>query len=182
MAEDYSGQALLTFLDYERDKGLVKEATIASRKASVNAVFGILSPEELSDVRELDLEKVMSRFANKRGTDFTPDSLKVYKSRVSSAIRDLIEYRRDPATFKTSTSPRPSRAPKNEKQSSDGQTSKNDQPDKKYAVWDNEIAFPIPIRADAIVKLIGVPSDLTKREATKIANIVMALAQTDEDI
>ena len=35
---------------------------------------------------------------------------------------------------------------------------------------------PIPIRADLIVRVHGLPADLTVAEAQKIANVVQALA------
>lgn len=36
--------------------------------------------------------------------------------------------------------------------------------------------YPIPIREDATVRIHGLPADLTKAEAEKIARVVMALA------
>lgn len=178
MAEDFSKQALMNFLDYEKDKGLVKENTIASRKAAVNAVLGILDDDEIADVRNMDLDSVMSRFANKREGDFSPDSLRVYKSRVLNAVEDFVRYRENPAGFKPGVATRQRAAPKAESSVTSSAKRQNvvDEP-----VQQGAVSFPIPIRPDAVVRLVGIPSDLTKREATKIANIVMALAVSEEE-
>lgn len=177
MDQDYSMPALMNFLDYEREKGLVNPATIASRKASVNAVLGILGPEEVQDVRGLSIDSIMARFANKRGSDFTPDSLKVYKSRVTSALNDFIDYRKDPASFKAGTSQRAPRAVKAEKINATVKTKS----ERAVDSLGSDMSFPVPIRPDVIVKLVGIPSDLTKREATKIANVVLALAAVHDE-
>jgi len=179
MAEDFSKQALLNFLEYEKAKGLVKEATIASRKAAVNAVLGILDDDETSDVRAIDLDAAMSRFANKREGDFSPDSLRVYKSRVLNAIEDFARYRENPAGFKPGVVMRQRSAPK--PASSPVQPQQRAQISVDESVQPGAVSFPIPIRPGTVVKLVGIPSDLTRREANKIANIVMALAMSEED-
>ena len=38
------------------------------------------------------------------------------------------------------------------------------------------LSLPIPIRSDLAVQIEGIPFDLTKAEATKIANVVLAMA------
>jgi hypothetical protein len=43
-----------------------------------------------------------------------------------------------------------------------------------------EIVVPIPIRPNTIVKIVGLPSDLTKQEAAKLANIIQAFAIVDD--
>jgi hypothetical protein len=37
--------------------------------------------------------------------------------------------------------------------------------------------FPVPLRDDVTVRIQGIPPDLTKAEAEKIARVVAALAQ-----
>jgi hypothetical protein len=38
--------------------------------------------------------------------------------------------------------------------------------------------FPIPIRPDVVVRIHGLPFDLSTAEAEKIANVVKAMAMT----
>ena len=81
---DYSDQSLLKFLDYAAEKGLMNKETARSKKASVSVILDILDNDEKSDIRELDIEEVIHRFANLEGEKFTPKSLVVYKSRLNS--------------------------------------------------------------------------------------------------
>jgi hypothetical protein len=180
MATGYSMGELLSFLDYEREKGLVKDATISARKAAVNAIFGILDEEEALDLREIDLESVVSRFANLNSTKFTPDSLRTYKSRASSALSDFLAYRENPIVFKPGITARTSRRSRPENQND----SKRDREPVFASNANNQVSgitFPIPIRPDLTVKIVGLPSDLTKREASKIAKVVMAMAPEDDE-
>ena len=181
MADDFSVQGLLAFLDYEREKGLVKDATISARKAAVNAVLGILDADEAVDLRQTDIDRVMTRFSNKSGTNFTPDSLKTYKSRVSSAISDFLSYRESPINFKPGLNARTSRRSKPD--DTDGKQVKNTESFSRGSAdgfSSTSTAFPIPIRPDLIVRIVGLPSDLTKQEASKIAKVVMAMANEEE--
>jgi hypothetical protein len=180
MANGFSVQELNDFLDYLRVKGLMTASAIAGRKAAVNNILGILSAEEMKDVRNLDLDQVAARFANLKGSGFKPDSLRVYKSRVSTAIADFLAYRKDPMTFRPNKSgPRNSSAPKREKSEKPATTGATNLYHAGEAIAE-DVVFPIPLRPNLVIKLVGVPGDLTKREANKIANVVMALAQDTE--
>src|SRR6202035_2619484 len=95
-----SRAALLEFLDYLSNKGLMNRTTAASRKAAANKVLGILGEDEAADVSALDLDKVMSRFHNLEGANYTPESLNTYKSRLKSAIDDFLRYQKDPLNFR----------------------------------------------------------------------------------
>ena len=182
MADDFSVQGLLDFLDYEREKGLVKDATISARKAAVNAVFGILGADEASDLRQTDVNSVMTRFSNISGSKFTPDSLKTYKSRVSSALSDFLAYRESPMSFKpglTARTSKRSKAADIEDKQNKGKDQFSSGGGANHAGLNN--ACPVPIRPDLTVRIVGLPSDLTTREASKIAKVVMAMAQDDDE-
>lgn len=169
---DFSKPKLMEFLDFLGNKGLMNKATVASRKAATNTFLSILADEEADDLRKIDLDEVALRFSNLKGGQFKPDSIKVYKSRVSSAIEDLKKYKANPLNFKPSISaPKAPSAPKSEK---DTKPSTNKAGTKSGN--ESEVVFPVPIRPDVVVKIAGLPSDLTKKEAAKIANVVLALA------
>lgn len=182
MTDNYSIQELNKFLDYLRTKGLMKADTVAARKAAVNGVLGILTPEETKDVRSLDLDDVILRFANLKGSGFKPESIRVYKSRVSSSIADFLEYRKNPVTFKPNVSgQRSSSSPKRGNKDEKGSIAKNRNHTSEHSeVAADEVIFPIPLRPDLVIRLVGIPEDLSKREASKIAAVVMALAQDTE--
>lgn len=99
MAQDYSFDALIDFLGYLGKKGLMNRNTVVSRKASCNKVLSVLDPEELADLRNLDLDVVAQRSANLQGGEYAPKSLRVYKSRVNSSLDDFFATRKTPLIF-----------------------------------------------------------------------------------
>lgn len=176
---------LIAFLDYLADKGLMNATTASSRKGAVKTLFSVLDPTETADVTTLKIDEVAMRFANKRGADFKPDSVKVYKSRVISAIEDFKKYRADPLNFKVGLTPKTTTAGKGEKATpakeapQDTAAPQAHQPIEPF-VSPSEIVFPIPIRPNTIVRIVGLPSDLTPQEASRIANVIQALASVQE--
>jgi hypothetical protein len=180
MAQGFSKADLVKFLDYLADKGLMKGTAIASRKAAVNAFLGILKPEEAEDLSNLNLDEVALRFANLKGSKFKPESMRVYKSRVSSSLEDFKNYKKNPIAFKPSaTAAKSPTALKNEKTAARAKPQKPLGTQEPFYESSQEVSFPIPIRPNIVVHLVGVPNDLTKREAAKIANVVVALAEDD---
>ena len=179
-----SQEDLVAFLDYLSEKGLMNAQTAGGRKGAIKTLMSVLDPSETADVTTLNLDEVAMRFLNKRGSEFKPDSVKVYKSRVANAIEDFKKYRADPLNFKVAIVPKPSTA-KAEKSSSQPkeaatQASPAQQQPISAFVSPSEIVFPIPIRPNSIVKIVGLPSDLTKQEAARIANVIHALANIED--
>ena len=178
MANERSRQKLLEFLDYLGDKGLMARATIANRKAAAGKVLGILSDEEADDVTKLDLEDVIARFHNLEGKSYTPTSLTAYLSRVRSSIGDFESYLENPLGFRPSVQTRDKRKPESKKEgamsSPSDQSSKTDRQPIKAPL--SSTILPIPIRSDITVFVQGIPYDLTEAEATKIANVIRAMA------
>jgi hypothetical protein len=170
----------LAFLDYCKDKGLLKAPTAEARKAAVNQVLGILSEEEAADVSGLDLDDVIARFQNMHGKRYTPDSLKTYKARVRNAILDFLSYLKNPMDFRpqvTSIVRRTKSLKVNPVE-----------PNVKLEVRKSDFArplsvqpissstLPIPLRSDLTVLVHGLPFDLTEGEARKIGNVIAAMA------
>lgn len=177
MVEKISKTQLTDFLDFLGKKGLMNAATVAARKAATNTMLGILSEEEASDVSDIDLEDLSRKFLNLKGTNFKPESVRVYKSRLSGTLGDYKSYKKDPLKFRPSLT---AKAAPSTKQDKPELANTREQRSGTVQLDSNDVAFPIPIRPDKVVRLVGVPSDLTKREATKIANVIMALAQNSE--
>lgn len=175
---DRSRAALLEFLDYLSNNGLMNKTTAASRKAAANKVLGILDDAEAADISKLDLDAVMNRFHHLAGSNYTPGSLNTYKSRLGSAIDDFLRYQKDPLNFKPNvqTTTRRSERPKT---ASVREPEARAEPTAKAAVEPPPAAvniLPIPIRPDLTIKIQGLPFDLTISEANKIANVIKAMA------
>ena len=183
MANPKSRSELLKFLDYVGEKGLLSPSTAESRKASVNKVLSILDDAEAQDVSKLDLDDVALRFANLHGQNYTTDSLRTYKSRTKSSIDDFLRYVENPLAFKVGGAKRTPRAkaekplggsePKDAGRK-EAQTAERAEPPSAATG-----IIPIPIRADLIVRIQGVPFDLTASEAKKVANVILAMAVPD---
>ena len=178
MSANRSREALLDFLRYLADKGLIAKATANARRATASKVLGILSDEEAQDVTLLDLNDVMSRFQNLEGKGYTPGSLATYRGRIRSAVDDFENYLKNPLGFKPNVR-------KREKRTSENSISKNiDRPKEVRTPPDMRPAsppmsnsiVPIPIRQDATVYVQGLPFDLSEGEAERIANVIRAMA------
>jgi hypothetical protein len=188
MTQDYSRQAVLKFLDHLADKGLANRATVVSRKAAVNTLLSILSDDEASDLRKLDVDDLLLRFFNLKGEGFKPASLNVYKSRLNSVLSDFERYRQNPLGFKSRVTARDKvgRAKADARDADDNKlapakSKRPAQPEKvEEQVAFEKIDFPIPIRPGVIVKVTGIPSDLTPDEAVKIGNVILALSGSQE--
>src|SRR5262245_41790498 len=100
MATTYSKQDVLQFLDYLSSKGLMNKDTVSSRRAAVNTLLSILSEEEAANLKGLDVDLLLHRFANKKGSGFKPESIRVYKSRLNAVLADFERYKRDPVNYK----------------------------------------------------------------------------------
>lgn len=180
---DKSFTALLEFLDWTADKGLMAKNTVGGRKAAITAVLGILDPEEKGDVTAVDLDSAMTRFVNLQGKKYNTSSLNVYKSRTNAAINDFAKWINDPLAFKPqSNKPEKvqSKVVKSSKAAS-GQDHQHEQPAANPGAAPSQASanvFPVPIRENVVVRIHGLPFDLTAAEAEKIANVVKAMAMT----
>lgn len=192
MTAQISKDDLVKFLDFLRAKGLMKRATVVSRKAAVNTLLSILSPEEAMDVGSIDVDSLIHRFHNLKGGEFKPASLRVYKSRLTSVLDDYRQYKADPLGFKPMASAR-DRAPT--PTAEQGGTDKKERRGHEQAEQEQQreaesfgyradsvetIVFPIPLRKGVIVRVAGIPNDLTPEEAEKIGNVVLALSGSQE--
>ena len=178
MSGNRSREALLDFLKYLADKGLIAKATANARRAAASKVLGILSDKEAQDVTLLDLDDVMARFQNLEGKGYKPGSLNTYRGRVKSAVDDFDSYLKNPLGFKPNVRRR-------ERRTSEGQNPRtNDRPKENRPPtgmrpasppMSNSIV-PIPIRQDTTVYVQGLPFDLSEAEAERIANVIRAMA------
>lgn len=177
---DYSTSSLLTFLEYAERKGLMNKRTAQSKKNSVGSIVEILDEHEKIDVRELDVDQVLERFANIQGPNFTPVSLTSYKSRLASSIREFVRYKDNPLTYSSKKNkklkrPKASSTSLSRASNSVPSQSKINALQPADTVLSQHV-FPIPLRNNCVVKIAGLPFDLTEAEAKKIGAVVSALA------
>tara|TARA_R110002167_G_scaffold28513_1_gene95772 strand:+ start:1064 stop:1630 length:567 start_codon:yes stop_codon:yes gene_type:complete len=188
MSNGRSTTDLLKFLDYLAEKGLMPAATAAARKASANKMLAVLSDEEARDVTTIDMDDVALRFHNKNGQQYTPGSIQTYKSRVTSSIDDFRAYLTNPLGFRTSSKPRQrTRSTKDKPAAPSGEPSTNSaqeppqaqSPAPSVSSGPSLSILPVALRPDLTIQIAGLPFDLTKAEAQKLANIILAHAVPD---
>lgn len=183
--KDYSLDALNRFLDYAANKGLLKRNTAVSRKQAANKILSILEPQENNDLREVDVQHAFDRFVNLQGTEFKPESLQVYQSRLKSALGDFFAYVENPAAFKptgvqrtTNPNGKGSAAKEERKRPNNRQPQEPREPQASHE--EKQLVIPVPLRAGLTVRIHNVPPDLTNQEAEKLAAIVRAYAMPED--
>jgi hypothetical protein len=178
MANAYSMDDLLGFLDHAAGRGLMPAATAKALAVASRSVLGVLGDQERKDLNQLDLESVVKRFNNKRAKDFNSATLREYGRRLHRAVDLFLKWREDPATFTVKT--RSTAAPrKKEKSQGAVQAFETDQ-DAPFGVSSNLPAgtyrSALPVRPGIVITLDNIPHDLTKAEAERLANFVRMLA------
>lgn len=178
MSQDRSREALLNFLTWLGEKGYVPANTATARKIVATKVLAELSGEEAADVTKLDIETTMARFENRNRGKYGQDSLRTYQSRLRNSIRDFTQYANDPLAYQPKKSAvLPARTKPKALKSVNSETSATRidapiAPVKTPNVDAN--VLPIALREDLIVRIFGLPFDLSPAEGKKIANIVLA--------
>lgn len=185
MSQNRSRDDFIRFLEYLGEKGMVPQATASARKTAAYKVLSVLSESEAQDVIGIDLDHLMSRFDNLNPHQYTPESLQSYRSRLKTALEDFRAYSENPVSFrpngkirqkaKQAAASAPPKRPATSLQSVQAVGFSNvpavDLP--------NVTQLPIQLRQSLTVRIFGLPFDLTKHEAQKIANIVLAHAVTE---
>lgn len=185
MAQNRSRDELLNFLDYLGEKGLVARATASARRTAAAKVLAVLSEDEASNILLHNIDHLMERFENLNPHQYTPDSLQTYRSRLKTALEDFRAYSDNPVSFRPSGKNR-SRKNKGEtgasgkKQTASSSSAPTEITHPSPAVnLPNVNQLPIQLRQDLTVRIFGLPFDLTKQEAQKISNIILAHALPD---
>lgn len=182
---DYSREALLEFLDYASEKGLMNSNTASSRKVSSGALLSILDPAEALDLRTLDLDDLMRRFSNINSKKYSPGSLRVYLSRLKTSLEDFIRYQNNPAGFRLTGPVKQDKKQPTPKRTTSAQLQPSEKPKNQEVEAPmpsasigrrSTINVPIPLHGSCFVTIHGLPIDLTEQEAARIANVIKALA------
>ena len=174
-ANNRSREALGKFLDYLGDKGLMPKATAQTRKASALKILSILDDVEAADVTTLDIDGVVSRFGHLHAKEYAPGSLASYSSRLHAAMEDFKSHLSNPLAFR----PKAHRArTRSDKGAATGPSPRPVEPARPVPPppMASSNILPIPIRPDLTIFVQGLPYDLSKPEAQKIANVILAMA------
>lgn len=172
-----TGRALIEFLSFAADKGLMNANTAGSLRGAckevLSAIEGADEWEEV-DVRTIDVADYAQRFERLRTSKYKPASLAVYKTRFKNGVEMFLSYVENPSGWKYTAErpakdrnknrPRPPGAPEGK-----AGAAFTPPPD------DYMITYPFPLRHGLVVTL-RLPEDLTTREADRLCNYVKSLA------
>lgn len=179
MSANRSREALAEFLEYVGSKGLMPQATVQARRAATSKILAVLEPAEAGDVTAIDIDHVMTRFHNLEGKKYTPGSLATYRSRLISTIDDFRSYLENPISYRPNNQARVKPKQENGKREatkSPSSATASTQPVAAVTPPPSAGVIPIPIRSDLVVQIHGIPFDLTRAEAQRVANVILALA------
>lgn len=184
--KDYSLDALNRFFDFAATKGILKRNTAQSKKMAANKVLAVAEEKEKADLRKANIDAAFERFQNLQGTEYKPESLQVYLSRVRSAVAEFISYVDNPAGFKPYTTTRTrQKSTKNQKDRgttprTDEVSSPKSEPQDRGEHDQPHVIVPIPLREGLTLKISNIPADLTAAEANRIAAIIKAYAVIED--
>jgi hypothetical protein len=184
---DHTKQALLDFIDISIDKGRINKNTGGGIRAACRKVLEQVASD--ADVRAVDVTAEVVQYNNRHPGELSADSLRVYESRVRTAIDSFVQSRADPTGFKLpgkASGTKASRASKraSEKESrpiavdpgEHGATASAAFPTHARATaTDTSLALPFPLRPTFLAQVV-VPRDLTRDEAKRLAAFLDALA------
>ncbi|MDJ0653990.1 MAG: hypothetical protein QNJ40_07550 [Xanthomonadales bacterium] len=172
----FSRDGLLDFLKQSAIAGALNPATARSRRNAAEQLLTQLTTEEASDLRQLDVDELCSRFHKLQDSSIRPETLKIYNSRLKSALQDYFAWLDNPDDFVSAggeTRPQPV------KRAQAGRKSAEEKALEGIRLTATSMPadlLPIPLRPDRVVYIQNLPLDLTADEAEKIQRVVGALA------
>jgi hypothetical protein len=96
---DYSRAALARFIEYVVAKGLVNPSTAQGWRVATTKVLEELTPEELADVRRIDVGDTFRAFLHRNPGRLSPASVGEYRRRVGRAIEEFVRWVDDPGAY-----------------------------------------------------------------------------------
>lgn len=189
MGTSFTTENLEKFWGMAAEKGLFNKNTAQAIRGAAQKVLSVLEDHERMDLRSIDRDHVFTRFQNLHGMKYTPESLGTYKSRFNTALDEFFAYADDPSGYKapnkngkakrSSDATRKSGSPNAKRRSSSevarpAQTLDTSVPSPSGTP--DSLTIPIPIRDGLLVRVFGIPTDLSADEASKISAVIQAYA------
>ena len=169
--KNLSVQAFKEFLDSLLTLDLVKEATARNLKNSSARLLTVVSEDEMDDVRKLNVDTLAQRYIRRTDPIPSPASMISYKSRTDSAIKKFIAYQTEDVI--------PYHAVDKESHSHSEVNECNELITENINVEEKVVTLPtydLPVvlrpELGVTVTITGIPNDITKEEAERIASIL----------
>lgn len=168
----HSLDRLLEFLKYAGMEGLVNPAVARARRKAIGQLSGQLSEDERSDVRNVDVDVLASRFHKLEGSSIRSEALSLYAERVRMALTDFLAWNENPAGFRSVGGERRRAVDR-------GSLTREQEMAERITLESTENPtniVPVPLREGETVYVANLPLDLSVDEAERIARVVRAFA------
>ncbi len=177
-SESYTAQALLNFLKQAGMEGLINPATARARRKALEQLAGELTDEERRDIRRIEVDVLLSRFHKLEGSSIRSETLQIYGQRVAAALAEYLDWLENPQTFTRAPRERLRAFSRSEKLTPEQQVAERVTLE---AIENPSNVVPVPIRDDHVVYLANLPLDLSPEEADRIARVICAFAEDDDE-
>lgn len=181
MEKEFSKDALLKFIDFSIDKGLINAQTGKAWRVATLKLLTDLSETEEVDVRVVDVAVAARKLANRDPSALSPNSLTDYRQRVAAAIQEFVSWHSDPAAYK----PRGTNGKPRVKQSENGvppqerkiapKKATSEPTVKEVPVTSGGLPLAYPLRRDFLAQVV-IPRDLKIEEAKRLGAFLLTLA------
>jgi hypothetical protein len=184
--ENYTKTALTNFVEMSISKGWVNANTGGGIRAACKKILEQVASDD--DVRQVDVAASVIQYSNRHPGELSPDSLRVYESRVNGAIEGFVKFVANPAGYtipikaaaarpkKTDARKPPSNTLWGEKTSTTELPPKVDvTPPSRLTVTESSLALPFPLRSNFLAQIV-IPRDLSKAEAKRLCVFIESLA------
>lgn len=187
---DGKAKNALEYLDNLIEKGKATKGAISPLKIAFTKVVQVVDGDnwEQTEVKGIDVEDYLSRFANLTMGKYSSDSLTVYKSRVNKVVNWYTQFLDKPGW--TPDVQRRNRAPKTETKKGQSIAVTESQTTAPYvapstpqsmasiANTSNRILYPYPLLDGQLVH-ISLPVRLLKEDAKRIGAFIESIAITE---
>jgi hypothetical protein len=179
-----TGLAFVQHWDWVADKGLMPRNTALSIRTSVSKILQIDRDWESVDVRQVDVDALISRFRNL--SELAPNSLATYESRFRSGLASYLTYLDNPTSYQPKVRRHAQREEKPGTKARKLPASRRTVPEEQPAVASHAatspklVVYPFPVRPDVFAEL-KLPADLTLDEASRLSSFLKAIAMADGD-
>lgn len=186
---------VIEYLDNLIAKGKATNAAIAPLKIAFGKVMQVIEGDDWRevDVRKIDVEDYMSRFANLTMGTYSSQSLTSYKSRVTRALNWYIQFLEKPgwtpevarrSSTKQVKPKKPTIAPKSAANTANTNPSPSGV-DQSIGTGFEKVAgrviYPYPLLDGQLVH-VSLPVKLTKRDAKRLSAFIESIAVDEEDL
>jgi len=174
-----TGLAFVQHWDWVADRGLLPRNSALGIRTAVSKILKIEDDWENLDVREIDVDRLVSRFSNL--SKLAPRSLATYESRFRSGLASYLAYLEKPASYQPKARRQAAREErptvKGKKKPTAPLSRPDDAPSATHPVTSSTrlVVYPLPVRPDVFAEL-KLPAELTADEATRLGAFLKAVA------